>query len=81
MTAALIEADGIGLVLDGKTVLHDVSLKLEPNRLVTLIGPNGAGKSSLVGVLLGLRCATGGRGTGSSASSGTPRGPGRATRW
>ena len=61
MTAALIEADGIGLVLDGKTILHDVSLKLEPNRLVTLIGPNGAGKSSLVGVLLGLRRATGGQ--------------------
>jgi ABC-type multidrug transport system fused ATPase/permease subunit len=39
---------------DETTVLHDVSLALEPGRIVALIGPNGSGKSSIVNLLLGF---------------------------
>lgn len=39
----------------GRNVLHDVSLRIEPNEIVGVIGPSGAGKSTLVQILLGLR--------------------------
>lgn len=46
--------DQIHLSLQGKTILHDVSLKLQAGKILTVIGPNGAGKSSLIQVLLGF---------------------------
>lgn len=46
--------DQIHLSLQGKTILHDVSLELQAGKILTLIGPNGAGKSSLIQVLLGF---------------------------
>lgn len=44
----------IRLSLQGKSILHDVSLELQAGKILTVIGPNGAGKSSLIKVLLGL---------------------------
>ncbi|WP_273768206.1 ATP-binding cassette domain-containing protein, partial [Aeromonas hydrophila] len=32
----------------------NISLSLQPGRILTLLGPNGAGKSTLVRVVLGL---------------------------
>ena len=46
--------DQIHLSLQGKTILHDVSLQLQAGKILTVIGPNGAGKSSLIQVLLGF---------------------------
>ncbi|WP_343154009.1 zinc ABC transporter ATP-binding protein ZnuC [Buchnera aphidicola] len=37
-----------------RSILHNISLSLNSNRIVTLIGPNGAGKSTLIRVILGL---------------------------
>ena len=54
MPDALITADNISLNHNGKNILNDVSLKLQPGELITLIGPIGAGKSSLIKVLLGI---------------------------
>ncbi len=45
----------IGLNLQGKSILHDVSLELQAGKILTVIGPNGAGKSTLIRILLGLQ--------------------------
>lgn len=39
---------------DLKPVLFEVSLNIEPGRLVAIVGPNGAGKSTLIKAALGL---------------------------
>lgn len=44
----------------GRTVLHDLSLDLPPNRLTGIIGPNGCGKSTLLKATLGLIPRAGG---------------------
>lgn len=37
-----------------RSILHNITLSLKSNRIITLIGPNGAGKSTLIRVILGL---------------------------
>jgi ABC-type multidrug transport system ATPase subunit len=44
-----------------KTLLHDVSFRIEPGEFVCVLGPSGAGKSTLVRALLGEREITAGR--------------------
>lgn len=51
----LIDARNISVTFNGRHVLHDVSLRVEPGQIISLIGPNGAGKTTLVRVLLGLQ--------------------------
>lgn len=51
----LIDARGISLYDNQRTLLSDISLSISANEIVTLIGPNGAGKTSLLNILLGLR--------------------------
>lgn len=53
-TEVIASLDQIHLSLQGKTILHDVSLELQAGKILTVIGPNGAGKSSLIQVLLGF---------------------------
>jgi ABC-type multidrug transport system ATPase subunit len=43
-----------------KTLLHDVSLRIEPGEFVCILGPSGAGKSTLVRAILGERAITAG---------------------
>jgi len=50
----------ISLNLQGKSILHDVSLELQAGKILTVIGPNGAGKSTLIRILLGLQKADSG---------------------
>ena len=52
--ASLASLDQIHLSLQGRTILHDVSLELQAGKVLTVIGPNGAGKSTLIRILLGL---------------------------
>ncbi|MFS2225523.1 zinc ABC transporter ATP-binding protein ZnuC [Pantoea sp. B65] len=51
---SLVTLENISVTFGQRRVLSDVSLKLEPGRILTLLGPNGAGKSTLVRVVLGL---------------------------
>jgi zinc transport system ATP-binding protein len=51
---ALLRIEGVSLRRSGAVVLADVSLAVQPGRIVTIVGPNGAGKSTLVKVALGL---------------------------
>ncbi|MGX5682729.1 heme ABC transporter ATP-binding protein [Schumannella luteola] len=53
--SAGIRAEGVGVELDGHTVLDGVSLDVRPGEVLVLVGPNGAGKSTLLGVLSGER--------------------------
>ncbi len=57
-----ISADKISLTLDnGKTLLSDVSFKLDKQQTLGIVGPNGAGKSSLIHCLLGLNSKASGK--------------------
>ncbi|MBN9239166.1 MAG: heme ABC transporter ATP-binding protein [Leifsonia sp.] len=57
----VISAHGVGVDLDGRTILDDVTLDVVPGEVLVLVGPNGAGKSTLLGVLSGERAPS--RGT------------------
>ncbi|TVR44302.1 MAG: ATP-binding cassette domain-containing protein [Rhodobacteraceae bacterium] len=45
--------DGLHVRRGAQEVLQDISLSLEPGRILALLGPNGAGKSTLVATLCG----------------------------
>jgi len=53
-SSPLIEATGISLQRQNRTILSDVSLSIYEEDFITLIGPNGAGKSMLLKTLLGI---------------------------
>lgn len=65
--ASLPHPDGMELVannltvsIDGKVLVRNVSVRLQPCSLTAVIGPSGAGKSTLLGALTGRRPATSG---------------------
>lgn len=58
--SSLVTLDNISVRFGERRVLSDISLTLQPGRILTLLGPNGAGKSTLVRVVLGLLPVSGG---------------------
>lgn len=53
-TGLAIEVSGATKVLDGVTVLDDVSFVARPGRVTAFLGPNGAGKSTTLRAILGI---------------------------
>ncbi|MDA9116824.1 heme ABC transporter ATP-binding protein [Pontimonas sp.] len=56
----LITCESIGLALDGRAIIKNVSLEVFPGEVLALVGPNGAGKSSILSVMAGDVPATSG---------------------
>jgi iron complex transport system ATP-binding protein len=54
-----LTCSSVGVVLDGTSVLTDVSLEARPGSWVAVIGPNGAGKSTLLHAICGVVPHTG----------------------
>jgi ABC-2 type transport system ATP-binding protein len=61
--AAPILVDSATKVIDGVTVLDDVSFTAEPGRVTAFLGPNGAGKSTTLRAILGIDHLDSGRTT------------------
>ena len=49
-----LRAEGITKSYDGRVIIQDVSIHLEPGELVCLLGVSGAGKTTLFHTLSGL---------------------------
>ena len=56
--STLTTLKNISVSFGNRKVLSNISLSLQPGRILTLLGPNGAGKSTLVRVVLGLVAPT-----------------------
>ena len=61
--------DGVGVVLDGRPIVRDVTFDVAPRQLVAVLGANGSGKSTLLKALVGLNPVS----HGSVSLFGTPR--------
>lgn len=49
----VIEAEGIGKSYEGRTIVRDVSLRVERGDRIAVVGPNGVGKTTLINLLTG----------------------------
>jgi ABC-type lipoprotein export system ATPase subunit len=51
---AMLRVEGVGTSLGGRTILEEVSFRVEPRQIVAVTGKSGSGKSTLLGIISGL---------------------------
>ena len=56
-----LEAYNISRDVDGRRILHNISIVIEPREFIAVIGPSGAGKSTMMKSLNGFSPATSGQ--------------------
>ena len=78
MTA--IELREVSVALDGRPVLHDLTLSVPSGARLGLIGPNGSGKTTLLRAVAGLVRHRGDIRIGGVAPASLTRGAGPADR-
>jgi len=59
-TEPIISLQGVGLALDGRAIIKNVSLDVHAGEVLALVGPNGAGKSTLLSLMSGDLAPTSG---------------------
>lgn len=57
----MIRVEQLSKVIQGKTILSDISFQVSSGECVALIGPNGAGKTTLMSCMIGDKRQTNGR--------------------
>jgi iron complex transport system ATP-binding protein len=50
----MLDITAVSVAYDEKTIIHEVSLSIQPGEIVALVGPNGAGKSTLLKAISGV---------------------------
>ncbi|GAB3048495.1 ABC transporter ATP-binding protein [Sediminivirga luteola] len=60
-TDARLALEQVTKAFDGRTVLEDISLQLEPGELLTLLGPSGCGKTTALRIIAGFERPDSGR--------------------
>jgi zinc transport system ATP-binding protein len=64
-----LSLDRVGVVLDGRPIVRDVTFEVAPGQVVAILGANGSGKSTLLKALVGLNPVS----QGSVSLFGTPQ--------
>jgi ABC-type molybdenum transport system ATPase subunit/photorepair protein PhrA len=54
----MVELDGVGVTVDGSTILSGVTLTIDVREHLAVLGPNGSGKTTLLRVLSSYRYPT-----------------------
>ena len=49
-----VSLEKVSLTLGGRSLVRDISLKIDPGKVVGLLGPNGAGKTTTFNLVIGL---------------------------
>jgi energy-coupling factor transport system ATP-binding protein len=60
----LLEVSNIDVCINGKEILDDISLDVNPGEFIAIMGPNGSGKSTLLQTIMGFHTPKRGRLTG-----------------
>lgn len=60
MNAPLLEAQDLTLRVNGRTLVHGFSFRLDAGEVWCMLGPNGAGKTTFLNAAVGLRRPQGG---------------------